>query len=140
MHKIVCDCVETRMDEVWWKGGKECSEVSGHGNIRSHSAPVPKCTCTLGQERNYNARRFPNTQPLRSCPNVHVSHVSPTRALWDRSGVAAYITMPGDFRTLFSLSLLFLIVHRVWRDQYCRYTLVTKANCTVRVKINKYRS
>ena len=41
---------------------------------------------------------------------------------------------------LFSLSLLFLIVHHVWRDQYCRYMLATKANCTVRVKINKYRS
>ena len=57
------------------------------------------------------------------------------RALWDRSGVAVYITIPGDFQTLFSLLLLFLIVHHTWHDQYCRNTLATEDNCTVRVKL-----
>ena len=42
---IVLHAPDAVYEEVWWKGQKECSGVSGQGNIRSHSAPVPKCTC-----------------------------------------------------------------------------------------------
>ena len=39
---IVLHAPDAVYEEVWWKGRKECSEVSGQGDIRSHSAHVPK--------------------------------------------------------------------------------------------------
>src|SRR3984885_7656672 len=44
---------------------------------------------------------------VRKSPGMVIYDTTPllsqsARALWDRSGVAAYITIPGDFRTPFS--------------------------------------
>ena len=61
------------------------SEVSR----QSHSAPVPKLTRASSEVsvRSYST-------PV---PSSRVARVPGTRALWDRSGVAPYITLPGDF-------------------------------------------
>ena len=83
--------METRRDKVWWKGGKECLEVSGHANIQSYSAPVPKCMCVgtrAGSEVSGQCHSAPvpkltwcnigslHVGLLHSCPQVHMWHVS----------------------------------------------------------------
>ena len=66
-----------------------------------------------------------------------LARVAGTRAIWDRSGVALYITLPGDFQSLFSSSSLHLIsthLHTITVDS--NYVCNVEATRRLHVKMN----
>ena len=68
----------------------------------------------------------------RKAGPVHRDALPRTRALWDTSGVARYIILFGDSRTLFSLHLTFLHHYRVYTASRPTNTIHsrTKVDCT----------
>ena len=93
-------------------GGKEEKSVQ-----KSLGMLIYGATLLLSQSARVLAHVQDRKSPCRATPllssSSHVACVAGTRALWDRSGVAPYISMPGDFRTTFSSSLFFHIVRSV---------------------------
>ena len=63
---------------------------------------------------------------------VHRDALPRTRALWDTSGVARYIILFGDSRTLFSLHLIFPPCYRVYTASGAPHTIhyQNKLDCT----------
>ena len=93
-------------------GGKEEKVVRKSPGMLIYGA-----TPLLSQSARVLAHVQDRKSPCRATPllssSSHVACVAGTRALWDRSGVAPYISMPGDFRTTFSSSLFFHIIRSV---------------------------
>ena len=138
LHYIQTECLQCSGGDAcaMWCGGKE--ERSAR---KSPDMVIYGATSLLSQRaRVQPTRELEDRSRVAATETSKLARVSGTRARWDRSGVAPYITMSGDFRALLSSFPPHHIVYRVWHVPYYSYTLVIKLRSTVRVKIKKYRS